>query len=77
MRPPHLARIEHLGQSDFVKADCAAWHHVALLAPEFLLRLGLSSQTRVRLTKIAQIWRRFFDQIIRKYEGSRAWTEKS
>jgi hypothetical protein len=41
------ARIEDLGQGDFVKVDCAACHHVALLAPEFLLRLGLSPQAKV------------------------------
>jgi ribosomal protein S27E len=43
----YAARIEDLGQSDFVKVDCAACHHVALLAPEFLLRLGLNPQTKV------------------------------
>ena len=30
-----------------MKVDCAACHHVAVLAPEFLLRLGLSPQTKV------------------------------
>jgi hypothetical protein len=40
------ARIEDLGQGDFVKVDCAC-HHVALLTPEFLVRLGLSPQTKV------------------------------
>jgi hypothetical protein len=47
MLPLYAARIDDLGQSDFVKVDCAACHHVALLAPEFLLRLGLSPQTKV------------------------------
>jgi hypothetical protein len=47
MLPLYAARIEDLGQSDFVKVDCAACHHVALLAPEFLLRLGLSPQAKV------------------------------
>jgi ribosomal protein S27E len=47
MLPLYAARIEHLGQGDFVKVDCAACHHVALLAPEFLLRLGLSPQAKV------------------------------
>jgi hypothetical protein len=47
MLPLYAARIEDLGQGDFVKVDCAACHHVALLAPEFLLRLGLSPQTKV------------------------------
>jgi hypothetical protein len=42
-----MARIEGLGQGDFVKLDCAACDHVALLTPEFLLRLGLSPQTKV------------------------------
>jgi ribosomal protein S27E len=42
-----LSLIGTLGQSDFVKVDCAACHHVAGLAPEFLLRLGLSPQTKV------------------------------
>jgi ribosomal protein S27E len=47
MLPLYAARIEDLGQSDFVKVDCAACHHLALLAPEFLLRLGLSPQSKV------------------------------
>jgi hypothetical protein len=40
MMPLYAARIEDLGQGDFVKVDCAACHHVALLVPEFLVRLG-------------------------------------
>jgi hypothetical protein len=47
MMPLYAARIEDLGQGDFVKVDCAACQHVALLAPEFLLRLGLSPQAKV------------------------------
>jgi ribosomal protein S27E len=47
MQPLYMARIEGLGQGDFVKLDCAACDHVALLTPEFLLRLGLSPQTKV------------------------------
>jgi len=47
MLPLYAARIEDLGQSDFVKVDCAACHHVALLAPEFLLRLALDPRTKV------------------------------
>ena len=47
MQPLYLARIEDLGRGDLVQIDCAACHHVALLAPEFLLRLGLSPQTKV------------------------------
>jgi hypothetical protein len=29
-----------------MKVDCAGGHHVALLSPDFLLRLGLSRQAR-------------------------------
>jgi ribosomal protein S27E len=47
MLPLYAARIEDLGQGDFVKVDCAACHHVALLTPEFLVRLGLNPQTKV------------------------------
>ena len=31
-------RDADLGQGDFVKVDCAACHHVALLTPQALLR---------------------------------------
>jgi hypothetical protein len=48
MLPLYAARIEDLGQSDFVKVDCAACHHVALLTPEFLLRLGLAPSQGAR-----------------------------
>lgn len=37
-----MTRIEDLWRGDFATVDCAACHHVALLAPEFLARLGLS-----------------------------------
>ncbi len=47
MQPLYLARIEDLGHGDVVRVDCAACHHVALLTPDFLLRLGLSRQTKV------------------------------
>jgi hypothetical protein len=47
MLPLYAARIEDLGRGDVVKVDCAACHHVAVLAPEFLVRLGLSPQTKV------------------------------
>jgi hypothetical protein len=47
MLPLYAARIEDLGVGDFVKVDYAACHHVELLAPEFLLRLGCSAQTKV------------------------------
>jgi hypothetical protein len=46
MLPLFAARIEDLGPGDFVKVDCAC-HHVALLAPDFLLSLGLNPQTKV------------------------------
>ncbi len=47
MMPLYAARIEDLGQSDFVKVDCAVCHHVALLTPEALLRLGVSPGAKV------------------------------
>jgi hypothetical protein len=47
MLPLYLARIEDLGRGDLVKVDCAACHHVALLTPGALLKLGLSLQTKV------------------------------
>jgi hypothetical protein len=47
MLPLYAARIEGLGQGDFVKVDCAACHHVALLTPEALLRVGLSRAAKV------------------------------
>ncbi len=47
MLPLYLARIEDLGHGDLVQVDCAACHHVALLTPDFLLRLGLSGQAKV------------------------------
>jgi hypothetical protein len=40
-------RIEDFGRGDLVQVDCAACHHVALLTPDFLLRLGLSPQAKV------------------------------
>jgi hypothetical protein len=40
MLPLYLARIEDLGRGDLLRVDCAACDHVALLTPEFLLRLG-------------------------------------
>jgi hypothetical protein len=47
MLPLYAARIEDLGQGDFVKVDCAACHHVALLTSEVLLRVGLSPAAKV------------------------------
>ena len=43
----YVTRIEHLGQGDFVKIDCAACHPVALLTPAALLKLGLSLAAKV------------------------------
>jgi hypothetical protein len=56
----YAARIEDLGPGDFVKVDCAACGHTALLvreadrlalcaklAPAFLSRLGLSPRDKV------------------------------
>jgi hypothetical protein len=47
MLPLYATRIEDLGSGDFVKVDCAACHHLALLTPEALLRLGLSAAAKV------------------------------
>jgi hypothetical protein len=47
MLPLYATRIEDLGQGDFVKVDCAACHHVALLTPQALLRAGLSAAAKV------------------------------
>jgi hypothetical protein len=38
---------EALRQRDLVKVDCAACNHVALLTPEFLLRLGLDPRAKI------------------------------
>jgi hypothetical protein len=47
MVPLYAARIEDLGPGDFVKVDCAACSHTALLTSEFLARLGLESRQKV------------------------------
>jgi hypothetical protein len=47
MQPLYLARIEDLGRGDLLRVDCAACHHVALMTPDFLLRLGLSPRGKV------------------------------
>ena len=47
MVPLYAARIEDLGPGDFVKVDCAACSHTALLAGDFLLRLGLEPRDKV------------------------------
>jgi hypothetical protein len=46
MLRPYLARVEDLGRG-FVKIECAACHHVALLTPAALLKLGLSPAAKV------------------------------
>ena len=53
MQPLHLARIEDLGCGDFLKVDCAACHHVALVTLSVLLKLGLSLQTKCSISKSA------------------------
>ena len=47
MLPLYAARIEDLGRGDLVKVDCAACHHVALLAAEALLKAGLTPTAKV------------------------------
>jgi ribosomal protein S27E len=47
MQPLYLARIEDLGRGDFVKVDCTACHHVALLTSGALLKLGLRHAAKV------------------------------
>ena len=47
MLPLYAARIEDLGLGDFVKVDCPACHHVALLTPEALVKAGLSPTAKV------------------------------
>jgi hypothetical protein len=47
MLPLYAARIEDLDRGDFIKVDCAACHHVALLTPVALLRLRLSPSGKV------------------------------
>ena len=47
MVPLYAARIEDLRPGDFVKIDCAACRHTALLAPAFLSRLGLERRVKV------------------------------
>ena len=47
MVPLYAAWIEDLGPGDFVKIDCAACGHTALLTPAFLAWLGLKAGGRV------------------------------
>ena len=41
MVPLYTAKIEDLGSGDFVKIDCTACGHTALLTPASLTPLGL------------------------------------
>jgi hypothetical protein len=45
--PFTLARIADFGRGDLFKVDCAASHHVALLTPAALLKLGPSPAAKV------------------------------
>jgi len=47
MLPLYAVRIENLGQGEFVKVDCAACHHVALLTPGALFRVKMSPAAEV------------------------------
>jgi ribosomal protein S27E len=47
MLPLYAARISDLASGDFVKVDCAACQHIAVLTPEALLRVGLSPAAKV------------------------------
>jgi ribosomal protein S27E len=47
MVPLYAARIEDLGPGDFLKVDCSACRHTALLTPTFLNRIGLSPRRKV------------------------------
>jgi ribosomal protein S27E len=47
MQPLYIVRIEDLRRGDFIKVDCAACHHVALLTAEALLKFGLSPGIKV------------------------------
>jgi hypothetical protein len=47
MVPLYAVRIEDAGPGDFVKVDCAACGHTALLTQAFLVRLGLKPSHRV------------------------------
>jgi hypothetical protein len=46
-RAPLLARIGDLGPGDFLKVDCGACQHTALLTREFLDRHGLEPHRKV------------------------------
>jgi len=53
MLPLYLARIEDLGQGDFVRVDCAVCPHVALLTPEFFCGSGLALRPRCSTSRRA------------------------
>jgi hypothetical protein len=57
MLPLYATRIADLGQGDFVKVDCAACHHVALLTPEALLRVGLDPRRSCSISGPAAVSR--------------------
>ena len=42
-----LGGAEDVGRGEFVKVDFAACHHVAVLTPEALLRIGLRPAAKV------------------------------
>ena len=52
MVPLYAARIEDLGPGDFVKVDCAACDHTALLAPAFFRRAADRGILRLSLGEI-------------------------
>jgi hypothetical protein len=47
MVPLYAARIEDLGPGNFLKVDCAACSHTALLTPASLARFGLGPRQKV------------------------------
>jgi hypothetical protein len=49
------ARIEDFGRGGLVQVDCAACHHVALLTPDFLLRLGLSPRPKFSISNAGPV----------------------
>jgi len=75
-----LAKCSHQGQMALVspvhrslnvpKVDCAACDHVALLTPDFLLRLGLSPQAKVLDLKLRVRMRQSSHRPSRDGDGS-------
>jgi hypothetical protein len=47
MVPLYAACVEDLEPGDFLRVDCGACSHTALLTPAFLDRLGLSPHRKV------------------------------